>query len=526
MNQLSLLLRKFESVHIIYQINPLSMKPKFSQSVMKKIYSMFVVLLLSFQGFAQETSRTLTLDQAIDIALDQSPTALSARHRFRASYWQYRTFVAEYRPKLNLDATLPSLNRSIQSIQQDDGSFVFQSSESAKSSLDLSLRQKIGFTGGEIFLSSGMERLDLFLNDSTVTSYLTTPINIGFSQPLFGFNRYRWDKDIVPLEYKEAKQNYIETLERVRLETAGYFFAVLQAQMTHQINLMNQANNDTLFKIAEGRYNIGTIAENELLQLELRLLQSNADVESSALELENKLFELKSYLRLPEEDSLNLQVPVPDTDMVASTDKAVDMARENRADALAFERREMEARMEVNRAKRESRFSMNLYARYGLTQSAAALSNAFQDPSESQQLTVGITVPIIDWGLAKGKIRMAESNRELVMSNLEQERIDFLQQVRYQVDQFNMQANQLRIAAKSDTVAQKRYNVTKQRYLIGKISVTELNIAQEERDNSRLGYIRALQNYWRNYYRLRQETLYDFENDRAIEVDPEALLEN
>jgi outer membrane protein TolC len=493
---------------------------------MKKHYILLIILLFSIPGLSQQTPRTITLDQAIDIALDQSPTALSARHRFRASYWQYRTFVAEYRPKLNLDATLPSLNRSIQSIQQDDGSFVFQSSESANSSLDLSLRQKIGFTGGEIFLSSGLERLDLFLNDSTVTSYLSSPINIGFSQPLFGFNSYQWDKDIVPLEYKEAKHEYIETLERVRLETANYFFAVLQAQMTHQINLMNQANNDTLYKIARGRYNIGTIAENELLQLELRLLQSNADVESSALDLENKLFELKSYLRLPEEDSLNLEVPVPETGMVATADKAIAMARENRSDALAFDRRELEARMEVNRAKRESRFSMNLYAQYGLTQSAAVLSEAFDDPSESQQLTVGISVPIIDWGLAKGKIRMAESNRELVLSNVEQERIDFLQQVRYQVDQFNMQANQLRIAAKSDTVAQKRYNVTKQRYLIGKISVTELNIAQEERDNSRLGYIRALQNYWRNYYRLRQETLYDFEQDREIQVDPEELLEN
>lgn len=492
--------------------------------IMKKILLVPVLFLLLLGVDAQETPRTLTLDRAIDIALDQSPTALSARHRFRASYWQYRTFVAEYRPKLNLDATLPSLNRSIQSIQQDDGSFAFQSSESATSSMDLSLRQKIGFTGGEIFLSSGMERLDLFLNDSTITSYLTTPINIGFNQPLFGFNNYRWDKDIEPLRYKEAKQNYIETLERVRLETSNYFFSVLQAQMQHRINLMNQANNDTLFKIARGRYNIGTIAENELLQLELRLLKSNAAVEASALDLENKLFEMKSFLRLPEEDSLALIMPRPQEGFVANTEKAVAMARENRSDALAFERRELEARMEVNRAKRESRFSMNLYARYGLTQSAAVLSEAFDDPSESQQLTVGISVPIIDWGLAKGKIRMAESNRELVMSNLEQERIDFLQQVRYQVDQFNMQANQLRIAAKSDTVAQKRYHVTKQRYLIGKISVTELNIAQEERDNSRLGYINALYNYWRNYYRLRQETLYDFKNDSEIQVDPEKLL--
>ena len=492
---------------------------------MRKISVLIFALVLSAQGISQEETRYLTLEDAIAIAKEESPDALAAKHKFRSKYWEYNTFKATYRPKLNLDATLPDLDRSIQSIRQDDGSYIFRSSESASSSANMRLSQKIGFTGGEVFLRSGVERLDLFQDDSTVTSYLTTPVNIGLQQPLFDFVPYKWNKKIEPLKYKEAKQSYIESMEQVALKTTNLFFDVLLAQMQHKINKINQANNDTLYEIAKGRYNIGTIAENELLQLELQLLKSNAAVEESKLDLENKLFQLKSFLKFPEETSVELVPPkeVPRFDV--GTQQAVRQARDNQSKALAFERRLMEANRDVNKARKQNRFSAEIHAVYGLTQKALDFTEAYNDPSEQQRLSVGISVPIIDWGLAKGKIRMAESNRELVRSQVEQDRIDFRQEVYLQVMRFNMQENQLRIAAKSDTVARKRYEVTKQRYMIGKINITELNIAQEEKDNAQMGYVRALHDYWRNYYQLRRETLYNFQEDREIQVNPEALLE-
>ena len=61
---------------------------------------------------------------------------------------------------------------------------------------------------------------------------------------------------------------------------------------------------------------------------------------------------------------------------------------------------------------------------------------------------------------------MAESSAELTRTSIEQERIDFEQNIYLKIKQFAMQENQLMIAAKSDTVAQKRYVVTQQRYRI------------------------------------------------------------
>jgi outer membrane protein TolC len=179
----------------------------------------------------------------------------------------------------------------------------------------------------------------------------------------------------------------------------------------------------------------------------------------------------------------------------------------------------LEAESQVQQARLENRFNANLYAEYGLTQSTADFDKVYADPQDEQMVSFGISIPILDWGLARGKIKMAQSNRELVKTTVEQQQIDFDQEVFLKVMQYNMQQNQLAIAAKADTVAQKRYYVTKQRYLIGKIDITDLNIAQTETDGAQLGYISTLRSYWKNFYEMRKLTLFDFVENKKIEVD-------
>jgi outer membrane protein TolC len=113
----------------------------------------------------------------------------------------------------------------------------------------------------------------------------------------------------------------------------------------------------------------------------------------------------------------------------------------------------------------------------------------------------------------------------LEQTSVEQEVIDFEQNVFLSVMEFNMQKNQLFIAAKSDTVAQKRYDVTQKRYMIGQVNdVLELNNAQIDNDNARKGYYSALRNYWINFYQLRKMTLYDFPGNKMLIFDIRDIL--
>jgi outer membrane protein TolC len=492
---------------------------------MRKILVLIPCLLLflltspdSIKG--QDTVR-LTLEEVIRIAQAQSPDALIAEHTFRVSYWQYRRFKAQYLPRVEIDGMIPNVTGGYRQIPVPDGPDIFQYNSFANARLGMTIDQRVGFTGGSVFLRSQLERLDnYFLTDSVFTQWSSVPVIVGYSQPIFQYNEYRWDKQIEPLKYEKAKRKYLEDMEQVAISATNRFFNLLLAQIDQEIALKNLNHYDTLYKIAQGRYNLGKIAENELLQLELNYLNADATLDQADLDYENRLFQLKSYLRLKDDSRIELIPAVETPFFTISSAEAIVQARKNTSTALDFDERLLTAESQVRQAKMDGRFDADLYLEYGLTQSGLNLGDAYSDPQNQQNLRLGFSVPIIDWGVARGNIRMAESNQELEVTAVEQEIIDFEQNIYLEVMQFAMQEKQIRIAAKSDTVAQKRFNVTQQRYMIGKINdVLELNQAQIENDQKKRGYYQALRNYWTNYYEIRKLTLYDFMRGQMLIFD-------
>ncbi len=63
-----------------------------------------------------------------------------------------------------------------------------------------------------------------------------------------------------------------------------------------------------------------------------------------------------------------------------------------------------------------------------------------------------------------------------------------------------------------------RYQVAKNRYLIGKIDITNLFIAQNEKDMAKRSYIQSQKQYWIAYHTLRQLTLYNFQKEEIIKA--------
>jgi outer membrane protein len=488
---------------------------------LKFIFSAAIFLMMNISSsFSQGDTVILTLNDALTIARAQSADALIAKQQFRINYWQYRSFKADYLPSVNMDALLPNFSRDYQKITVTNGPVQYQYNTEGTYSAGMTINQKLGPTGGTLYFRSDLTRLDNFYTDSTSHTYYSTPAVIGYVQPIFKYNEYRWAKQLEPLKYEKASRQYLEDLEQVSINTISHFFNLLQAQVEKGIAEKNLNNYDTLYKIAKGRYQLGKIAENELLQLELNYLKAKAAVDNASLNYEDMLFRLKSYLRLKDVYAIQLQPPAETRHNVVSSAQAVAEARKNTAESLNFKERLLTAESGVRQAKMDGRFDADLKVEYGLTQNTGSISTVYQNPLDKQMVNLAVNVPILDWGKARGMIKVAESNYELEQTSVEQEVIDFEQNVFLSVMEFNMQKNQLFIAAKADTVAQKRYDVTQKRYMIGLINdVLELNNAQIDNDNARMGYYSALRNYWINYFHLRKMTLYDFIDNKMLIFD-------
>ncbi len=161
---------------------------------------MIVVIIISFVSIISNAQNSVkyTLNEVIEIAQKQSPDALKAKHSYRHSYWSYRFFKATYLPNLAVDATMPNVNRSIIPVSAQDGSTNYTPQSLTSYEVNLSLSQKVGFTGGEVFLSTGLSRMDNFSTDTTTTQYLANMVNIGIRQPIFNYNPYKWLKKLNP----------------------------------------------------------------------------------------------------------------------------------------------------------------------------------------------------------------------------------------------------------------------------------------------------------------------------------------
>lgn len=457
--------------------------------------------------------RTFSIEEVIERALAQSPFAKQAETRKENRYWQYRSFKTNYNPQLRLNGGLPSYSQSFIPVRQPDGSIVFQSVNQTNSTANLGLEQPLHWTGGTISANTNFN----YFNDRErdFQSWNGTLLNVQLNQPLFGFNQLRWDRQTEPLRYEESKREFVEQMESISQEAADRFFGVLEAQTRQQISSFNLSNNDTIYKIEQGRYNIGTTSQDKLLQVELQLLRSRQDLAQAKLDLENASLALRIYLGLSDSDQIALELPENIPQFSIDLEEALQYAKQNRAAYLAFERRRLEAQRDVAQAK-ASRFQTSLIASYGLNNTAPNTSELYNDPQRQQQANITFSLPVIDWGRNKAMMRTAIANKKLNDYIITQEEVNFEQEIITQVRQFELLRLQLEITRKSDQVAQERYKVAQNRYLIGKIDITNLNIALTEKDDAKRGYIQALRSFWTAYYNLRRLTLYDFANRKLL----------
>jgi outer membrane protein TolC len=494
----------------------------------KNVFVLLVISLLFPMVLPAQKAqvRKLDLQEVIKLAQENSLDALLAKHRFRSSYWSYRSYQATYLPSVSLQTDVVDFSRSIvKDVVLENGEWVpkYAPSNRLSSTVSLEASQNIPITGGSFYVSSELGRIDL-LNDNPA-SLMSTPISIGLRQPLFSFNKFKWQKKIEPMKYEEAKKTYLTGMEDVNLKAVRYFYDLALAQMNVKTSKFNLANNDTLYLIAKGRFELGMIDQGDLMQMELNKLTSTDNLNKNILDLEVKKSNLRTFLGFKEDIDLELVTTLDVPKIIVDVEQAKQHARENNPSMLSMQRSIMEAEQNVAQQKANARFNANLMASYGMNQQASDLASVYKNPQESQRLNIGVTVPILDWGMRKGQVRMAISTLAVTEVNVEQQKIDFEQQVFLDIMQFNMQDEQLILAAKTDTISRTRYDITKQKFMLGSLDVLKLNDALAQKDKAITNYMMALRTYWNYFFNVRKTTLWDFEKNVPLEQRYDDLIQ-
>ncbi|MGZ8490809.1 MAG: TolC family protein [Gemmatirosa sp.] len=459
----------------------------------------------------------LTLDDVVARALSNGPTARAALSTREAARWRERRFFADLMPRLSFNGTLPSYRRAITPIVQPDGTIRYLSQRLTQSSAALTLEQPIGFTGGNVFISSALERADITGTTGGSRLWQSTPITIGIEQQLFRSNAIAWNSREQDLQLSVAERAYVEAREDASAAAVAAFFDLYAAQMNLTNAETNAAVNDSLFLLSKGRFEVGRIGENDLLQSELALLRARASADEARLQRDRARSALNLIVGVPMDAPVSVAPPAGAPALVApDPDRAVAEAKRNAARPMELELQEVRAERAVRAARLENGFGMTVRASYGYNQTAPVFNSAYESLLNQQTANVSVEVPLVQWRAGKAAVEAARADRERVETQSRLARATQEQEARFAALQVAQASRQLALASKADTVGEKRFEIAKNRYIIGRIGITDLFIAQSEKDAARTASIQALRGYWLAYYRLRRLTLYDFATNARL----------
>ncbi len=469
---------------------------------------------------------SMTLDDVVETAREQSQSALIAKHNFLANYWQFRSYKAKLLPSLNLGASLGQYNRSISALQNSEtGEYNYVVNNNMNNSLTLSVDQEVALTGGRLSLITSLNRLDQFSSLNPVT-YNSQPVKINYSQPIKAYNSLKWEKTIEPLSYEKAKREYMERLEEINLNAVTLFFAVLSAQIELDMALKNVENTELSLEIAKERYKIGTISRNDVLSLNLRLVNSRLEIGDRELDLELAKLNLRTYLGFNENTDIELVLPGSTPELNLLYQDVYNRSIRNSSYALQNELLVLNAEQSVAQAKSTTGLQANFFANFGLNQRGKNLSIAYSNLMDQEVIGLSLSLPILDWGMGKGNVKLAKSREEVVKAQVEQSMTQYKQDVLIKVMQFNKLNEQCNISLQADSIAKLSFEIANERFKNGSITVIELNTAQNDMKSAASRYVADIGNFWKNYYTIRKLSLYDYLEKQEIDVDFDLLTDN
>ena len=490
---------------------------------MKKIIIILCFISCVFLSLSAQ-QKVYTLEQTIAIASDSSLQAFVTKNLYLSSYWQYKTYQAARLPSLAL-TTIPiqyskDITKRYDSEQNID---VFRQQQSFYSSGSLALNQNVDLTGGTFFIDTKIGYMRNF-GDLNYSQFSVVPLRIGYQQNLFGFNSFKWEKKIEPLKYENAKRKLVYQTEEISETCIQYFFNLASAQVEHTRAIENLASSDTLYQIGMKRFEIAAISKAELLTLKLDALNAKNSLRNAQTSLSKGMSAMVTFLNLEKGTEIKLLLPEKLSALQISADIALQHSIANNPTYMENRTVLLDAEKLVDQTSKQLLFDASVYASVGFNNVAEKLNMAYTDPLRQDIVSIGLTIPILDWGVRKGKVNVAKNNLNVTKISNKQREIALEQDIVNTVQDFSIQQYIIKSAEEATGIADLAYQSTKERFIIGQNDISALTLSLNRQKEAQRNYIEALRNYWLSYYKIRKITLFDFEKQTSLLVKFDSLM--
>jgi outer membrane protein TolC len=476
-----------------------------------KEHILFTSLIISISSLAQQSIHRLSLEAVVYEYAFSSAQARIETLNYQNELLAYENFRKADLPSITFNISPFSFNRSLVKLQDAaDGQYNYVEEYSSNSSIGVNVSQRIGLTGGNLSVSSSIH----YLNELSQSrnSFSTVPISFNYSQRLFGNRKtLLMDKNIERIKNEKAILEYCSKICDIQERAMNLFMEVFLADLKKTQSQDNSHSTDTLLEIARVKYRQNNLTEQDFRQIELQSLNDRFEYESAAKQYAETMQTLLTYLSLPYHvEEIVVEIPKLSLPALIDLTEALYYAGKNDVAEQQLEIRRLEAKRNLYTEQLSNRINSDVNFSYGVNQYAASLKDAYRDPTRQQSVSIGLSVPVFQWGINRNRLRIAENTYNAQMISIEQERQQFDDDLKIKVNSYNRSVNLWNLSEKSYELTKQNYHLLTHLFAIGKSSVYELIAAHRELQTSMQKYYNSVHDVWNSFFAIRKVTLYDF----------------
>lgn len=475
-----------------------------------------VVLVIIYAGtcLLGQAQTVVTLNDVLGRVIQNSFAVSNAANNRSIAQEDFKFYKSLLRPQIGLMADLPNFSKTSVPVTQPDGSIRFQSIRQANSFVGLTASQTVSATGATIFAVSQLSQFDNF--SGNMRTYNGIPIRFGIIQPLQSFNPWKYRKQIEPLLVIEAEKSYQVRVEEALTTATSLYFNILTADQNLSIAEANRSVNQNLLEITIERLALGKVSKDEKLQLEMELNQAKLSVSQATFQRSQAIADLYTFLGTQVPKSVSFVTPSSIQATNIDAELLLSSYASYRHEVVEYQRRKLQTQSDLSQAKTDFGPRATIQASFGLARGSEQVDDIYSSPFSEQQANLNITVPLVDWGRKKAAVNSAR----LAIDNVEATYQQTLLQIETDILQLALQIKNLQyqssVLKEIMVNAEERAKISNERYILGNIDITNLTIAQREKDQAKRSYIFNLQQLWNSYYQLRALTGYDVVTDSKI----------
>ena len=474
----------------------------------------FLLLFIFLSGYSVQAQQLLSLDKALEIASQNSPDIRRSLLNLERSQESLNAQNAALKSQFSLNLTPIDFSRTR---SFDDFTSQWFTQEQLGASGTFTVSQPILLTDGTLSLNNrfGWQRSTSDFNNVENRSF-SNNLYLSLNQPIFTYNRLKIQ--LKELEYDLENSNLSYAMQKLNLEKSvtQFFYNVYLAQMSLSITKDEFANTQKSFEITKNKVEAGLLAKEELYQAELNFATSESNLENQKVRLENTKDQFKQYIGMDIFEEVAVMTNVQAQPIEVDLQKAIEHGLNAR---MEIRQREIDietSQFQLIRTKAQNEFRGDLNLSIGIIGDDEKLGNIYNNPTNNPRVSVGLNIPLWDWGEKKSRIKAQEASMKTQEINLEEQKKQIVIDIRQVYRNLENLRRQIDIAKQSEENAQLTYEINLERYANGDLTSMDLNLFQNQLSEKKMAYAQALIDYKIELLNLKIQTLYDFENEMGI----------